>query len=169
VYLAWAHPTRRETTHTLEQLVQTGESLLAQTPSEMHAKGTSHADQLHAIVQRNDFLQSVGADTTLSWTIEGCHRARISGRALITAIAVLRFHKDKTTWPQSLEELASAGYIREIPIDPYSGKPLVYKPTADSFTLYSCGQDFDDDGGTPGQWGRPPRGGDQVFWPVEKH
>lgn len=168
VYIAWAHPTRRETTHTLERLVRTGESLLAQTPWEMHAKGTSHADQLRAIARANDFLQFVGADTTLSWTIEGYHRAKISGQALVAAIAALRFQKDTGGWPQSLERLVATGYIREIPIDPYSGKPLAYKLTTDSFALYSYGQDFDDDGGAASQWGRPPQGGDQVFWPVEK-
>jgi len=87
---------------------------------------------------------------------------------LVAAMAALRYQKDKGVWPESLEELVATGYIREISIDPYSGKPLAYKPTADSFTLCSCGQDFDDDGGTPGQWGRPPQGGDQVFGPIEK-
>jgi len=63
---------------------------------------------------------------------------------------------------------ALAGYIGEVPIDPFSGKPLAYKRVSESFILYSWGQDLDDDGGTRSVWGRSPQGGDQVFWPVEE-
>ena len=53
-------------------------------------------------------------------------------------------------------------------MDPYSDKPLVYKRLDNSFTLYSLGADFDDDGGTPSNWGEGDKGGDAVFWPVTK-
>jgi hypothetical protein len=67
--------------------------------------------------------------------------------------------------------LKQAGYIDALPADPYSNGPLVYKVIGDRFTLYSVGQDFRDDGGTPGtdRKGRrqmwDTKTGDVVFWP----
>jgi len=52
--------------------------------------------------------------------------------------------------------------------DPFSDKPLVYKRTIQGFTLYSFGEDYDDDGGLHSKWGRGEEGGDQVFWPLEQ-
>lgn len=39
--------------------------------------------------------------------------------------------------------------------------------TRDGFTLYSVGEDFVDDGGSPCEWA-DEAGGDRVFWPVAK-
>lgn len=168
LWIARGHPTRRQTAKTLEDLIRTAGLLIEQTPWEMHVKGGDHAAPLHGMIEGNDFLQSLSVDRRLSWTIDGFYRIQVSTEALVATMGVLRFHKDKGAWPRSLEEVAAAGYLRRVPMDPYSGKPLAYKPTADSFTLYSCGQDFDDDGGTFSTWGRPPEGGDQVFWPTRE-
>ena len=70
-------------------------------------------------------------------------------------------------FPESLEQLVSAGYLQHLPRDGYSPRPLVYKPTADGFLLYSWGLDFDDDGGARSKWGQGEQGGDQVFWPLQ--
>jgi len=116
--------------------------------------------------------QIAGAETTLTWAIQAHYKSLASTEALIAIAGILRFHKDKGIWPASLEELAAAGYIRQVPMDPYSGKPLVYARAGGSFVLYSCGQDFHDNGGVRGNSGtgsrKPPAGeGDLVFWPVE--
>jgi hypothetical protein len=67
--------------------------------------------------------------------------------------------------------------LSEVPIDPFSDQPLVYKKTDNGFTLYSVGYNFKDDGGVPGQYegtNKNPQArrwtqyGDVVFWPVEK-
>jgi len=91
----------------------------------------------------------------------------------MTVLALQRYRAEKGAYPASLEELKQAGYIDVLPADPYSDGPLVYKPAADHFTLYSVGTDFKDDGGTPGKdrKGRPTMwdaqaGADAVFWPV---
>jgi len=50
--------------------------------------------------------------------------------------------------PESLGELGKfAG--RELPIDPFSGKPFVYRREGKGFLLYSWGVNLKDDGGTP--------------------
>jgi hypothetical protein len=69
-----------------------------------------------------------------------------------------------------LNQLVTAGYLKQLPMDSFSDKPLVYKKTEDNFILYSVGPDFKDDGGEPG---RDRKGrvrlwvgeGDVVFWP----
>ena len=42
----------------------------------------------------------------------------------------------------NLEELLDAGYIKAMPMDPFSDKPLVYRKTKENFILYSVGQKF---------------------------
>lgn len=161
--IAWFHPTRVQTVQTLERLTRRAGELVPLPPGEMRAKGTSHKEELEKLAKGNYFLHSLIVVQTLAQTSELFHRAGVSGEALVATMGLLRFHKDKGTWPASMEELAAAGYIQRVPIDPYSGKPLVYRQLDESFTLYSLGQDFDDDGGTGYRWGQPPDGGDQVF------
>ena len=85
----------------------------------------------------------------------------------MTTLAILRYKDDKDRFPKDLQELLSAKYLSQLPMDPYSNKTLVYRQTEKNFMLYSLGQDFDDDGGTHSDWGRYERGGDYVFWPFE--
>ncbi|MBW7991870.1 MAG: hypothetical protein FVQ84_17880 [Planctomycetes bacterium] len=87
--------------------------------------------------------------------------------ALLTTLAILRYKDDKDRFPKDLQELLSANYLSQLPMDPYSNETLVYRQTEKNFMLYSLGQDFDDDGGTHSDWGRYERGGDYVFWPFE--
>jgi hypothetical protein len=35
------------------------------------------------------------------------------------------------------------------PVDPFSGKPLVYRQEGNGFVLYSIGENMNDDGGKP--------------------
>ena len=61
--------------------------------------------------------------------------------------------------------------MEEMPNDPYSDGPLVYRRTDESFILYSFGMNLKDDGGKLGlgKDGRPrmwASDGDWIFWPV---
>ncbi|MEN6578317.1 MAG: hypothetical protein ABFD90_18375 [Phycisphaerales bacterium] len=168
LFTAWVHPSRQRTARALAYVVESAGQLLAKTPWELHTRDKSHADWLKGITKGNYFLRILTVDETLARTIEGFHCIRASGEALVTTMGILRFTKDNGRRPQSLEELVAAGYIRQVPIDPFSGKPLAFRQVDDSFTLYSYGRDFDDDGGTRSAWGNPPEGGDQVFWPVQE-
>jgi hypothetical protein len=104
-----------------------------------------------------------------------CHyayRGRALHEATVTVLALKRWRIEKGQYPMSLSELVAAGYIEQLPMDPHSDKPLVYKKTDDSFVLYSLGPDFDDDGGVENpedsQKRRQEGPGDEVFWPVPK-
>ena len=69
-------------------------------------------------------------------------------RVLRTEIA-LRLHQlEKGAYPAKLEALVPQ-YLDAVPIDPFSPdrSGLVYKPEANSYSLYSVGPDGKDDGG----------------------
>jgi hypothetical protein len=95
-------------------------------------------------------------------------RAPAQRNAIIAILGLIRYKADMGYFPENLSQLVAANYIKAVPNDPYSGGPMVYKRMDDSFILYSFGEDFDDDGGTPSDWGHGEEGGDQVFWPVEE-
>ena len=58
-----------------------------------------------------------------------------------------RLHKSRTgQYPDSLEALVPA-ILEEIPVDPFTGKPLVYRREGEGFIVYSLGSNQKDDGG----------------------
>jgi hypothetical protein len=101
------------------------------------------------------------------------HRHKTQVDAMITTLAIIRFKQSTGNYPENLEGLVAAGYLKKIPLDPFSDKPLVYKKTDGNFILYSVGLNLEDDGGQPGKddkgqvkkWGDS---GDAIFWPVPK-
>jgi len=102
------------------------------------------------------------------------YRSRAQIEALVTTIAAIRYKRAHGDYPESLDRLLEADLLKELPMDPYSDKPLVYRRTHDGFILYSLGPDFDDDGGevpeSPAaepRWFQWPEKGDAVFWPFE--
>jgi hypothetical protein len=104
---------------------------------------------------------------------EIAYRAKLTHEATLTILALRQWWLEKSQYPASLNELVVAGYLKELPMDPFSDKPLTYRRIDDGFTLYSVGPDFTDDGGTPGRdrkgwpnnWAQT---GDAVFWPIPK-
>jgi hypothetical protein len=67
-------------------------------------------------------------------------------RASRVAIAIERFRRDRNALPASLPDLVPQ-YLREIPGDPYSGRPLLFRPAKDGYTVYSVGPNQQDDQG----------------------
>ncbi len=67
---------------------------------------------------------------------------------LLLAFALAAYYSDEKQYPRSLSEL-SPKYLKEIPKDLFSGKPLIYKPKADGYLLYSVGPNGKDDEGRP--------------------
>jgi hypothetical protein len=58
-----------------------------------------------------------------------------------------RIHKSRTgAYPENLEALVP-GLLTEVPIDPFTGKPLVYRREGQGFIVYSLGSNLKDDGG----------------------
>jgi len=128
--------------------------------------------------QRLDFRQGFASRTRqnplarrIMFNVPTTARLRAQMRAewgaLPCCLTVWQYKHDTGEFPPDLLTLMSRSYLNELPIDPYSGQPLVYRRTPDGFTLYSLGQDFDDDGGRHRPWGKEPDDGDYVFWPVQ--
>jgi len=58
-----------------------------------------------------------------------------------------RLYKSRTgAYPESLEALVP-GILKEVPIDPFTGKPFVYRREGEGFIVYSLGSNEKDDGG----------------------
>jgi hypothetical protein len=58
-----------------------------------------------------------------------------------------RLYKIRTgRYPENLEALVP-GILREVPIDPFTGKPFIYRREGEGFIVYSLGTNQKDDGG----------------------
>lgn len=79
---------------------------------------------------------------------------RAAQRRLLAAdLAICEFQHDVGMLPTRLAELTPKYLPVPLP-DPYSGEPLRYLPSGDTFLLYSIGPDLEDNGGQtpkPGQ------------------
>ncbi len=63
------------------------------------------------------------------------------------AFALGAFHADQGNYPKDLSELAPK-YLKEIPKDLFSDKPMIYRPSDKGYQLYSVGPNGkDEDGG----------------------
>jgi len=67
-------------------------------------------------------------------------------RLLIADLAIRRFQSKYGRAPLDLEELTPE-FMTSVPLDPFSGRPLVYAQSADGPIVYSVGHDGRDDGG----------------------
>jgi hypothetical protein len=71
-------------------------------------------------------------------------RARL--RCAAAALAACRFRNDNGRWPETLDELVGK-YIDELPIDPFTGEPLLLRLTDNSLVIYTVGANGRDDNG----------------------
>jgi hypothetical protein len=163
----FSYPGRQEMVEKIEQFYNQTDVLLKQTSAD--AGSEDRAKQLDEIAEHNPMLRvlasAYGRISNIVW------RMKTGRQALLTVLAVKRYEKEKGRHPTSLDELVAADYLKILPIDSYSDKPLVYKKTDDNFILYSFGPNFTDDGGEPGKdsdgrvrkW---MKNGDTFFWPL---
>jgi len=85
-------------------------------------------------------------------------------RVLVATLAVERYRRDHAgTIPPSLQAVVPA-YLASVPVDPFSGDPLTYKPDAGGYVLYSLDTNLRNDGGALYGFGSRkqlmPRGGE---------
>lgn len=162
-------PGKKGTLKALDEICDYYEKLSALTPYEQRSMETNMHKKLQELT--NNTLSAILApafDKTV--TMPYRNKAEIVGTT--TIIAAIRYKQENGAYPDNLKELLSAGLVKEIPLDPFSDKPLVYKKTEKDFTLYSVGPDFVDNGGKvefdkdgkPKMWNA--ESGNAVFWPV---
>ena len=76
---------------------------------------------------------------------------RAETRLALLCLALRAYKLEKGSYPATLVELVSTGYLKALPDDPFAprfGQPFGYRrESGDKFTLWSCGPDGDDDNG----------------------
>jgi hypothetical protein len=165
------HPNKAETRQKANEVCDFFEETSKMSPAELKRKSIDLNKQVESMVKGNIFLGiCVPGICSVHKTI---YRFKTDVQSVPVIIAALRFKIDKGQYPKDMAELQRFGYIKEIPIDPFSDQPLIYKRTADNFTLYSVGLNFEDNDGEVARdekdkvkmWADK---GDAVFWPVPK-
>jgi hypothetical protein len=156
----------------VDRLYDFADEAARKSPAKLRAGNLDIEDDAMQIIKGNILLEMFVAPP-ITRIGEQCHRNRAHVQAAITILGLLRHKKDKGFYPENLQELITTGHLKELPMDPYSDKPLVYGNTDDTFLLYSIGPNFKDDGGQVvrddkdrvRQWADEA---DVVFWPVPK-
>ena len=75
------------------------------------------------------------------------HNRAIAHERLLTVELALRCYQSKEgRAPVRLDELVP-NYLSKVPQDPFSGRPLIYRPQGTDWLVYSVGEDGLDDGG----------------------
>jgi serine/threonine protein kinase len=95
------------------------------------------------------------------------HLARL--RSGVTALAAERYRLAHGDWPRDLVALVPT-YLKEVPTDPYDGKPVRYRHTTDGAVVYCLGPDRTDNQGNLSRSSPPADGTDVGFqlWDVAK-
>ncbi|MBC8377932.1 MAG: hypothetical protein H8E62_02030 [Planctomycetes bacterium] len=170
IHVLFTHPDKETTLADVERLYAEMEKIAAMTPASVKAQGLDTDEVPLEVIKKNIFLSilmpALERVNIIAWG------GRVQAYAVITIMAILQYQKENGEYPQSLNVLVDKGLLKEVPIDPFSDKPLVYRRTDDGFILYSVGSNFTDDGGTsetdskgkPRSWGK---NGDHIFWPVQ--
>ena len=65
---------------------------------------------------------------------------------LYLAFALAAYQRDRGRYPPKLDALAPK-YLPKIPVDLFSGKPLIYRPSKDGYLFYSVGVNCRDEQG----------------------
>jgi hypothetical protein len=76
------------------------------------------------------------------------HRLDASRRLVLADLSVRLYRLEHGEAPATLSDLVPS-ILKSVPIDPYSGKPLIYRKLDETEQLYSVGPDRDDDKLTP--------------------
>jgi hypothetical protein len=164
-----SYPDRREVTRMVDRYYELAGQLLDETPLQLER--TDESEKLGEIAGKS-FLMKILAPAH-DRIVNLCWRVKTHRIAILTILALERYERDKGEYPENLCILVELGYLKEMPNDPYSDGPLVYKRTDESFVLYSLGENLCDDGGQvfrddEGKIKKWASEGDWVFWPVPK-
>lgn len=95
------------------------------------------------------WVMNLRAARRVSQSVERKHeRAQTHIRLLVAELALRCCRSEQGRPPNGLEELVPT-YLRRVPADPFSGRPMVYRLQGTNWLLYSVGEDRADDGGMP--------------------
>jgi hypothetical protein len=117
-------------------------------------------------VQSFKELPAYGVVTRLVFpAISGPRGSSLQGDAAsmvgLIGLKALGYKQKHGTFPPDLQALGAQDLV-----DPFTGKPLIYRPEPNGFLLYSAGPDLTDDGGADYDYKKTK--GDIVWRYVEK-
>jgi hypothetical protein len=75
---------------------------------------------------------------TVADTVTSCHKGQAMLGCGAVGMALERYRLDNGAWPDTLAALAPK-YLKEVPTDPFDGKPLRYLRLRDGVVVYSVG------------------------------
>ncbi|MCH7559511.1 MAG: hypothetical protein IIB56_18945, partial [Planctomycetes bacterium] len=171
LHILFTHPDKYETREMVDRYFGFWDEIAHKTPLEIRNENIDIEKQVMKIVKGNILLDS--SVPAYGRVILYSQRHRTNVGATLAIIAILRYNQEMGDYPENLAELTEAGFLKTLPIDPFSDKPLSYRKTDDDFILYSVGSNLTDEGG---EYSRDSTGrirnwwdnGDAVFWPVPK-
>jgi len=171
VRVLFTHPNKQQTLTAASKFYDYVREATFKTPERIRIEQIDIDQELHRVTSGNVLLSIFLP--SFERIIEYSYQNKADVQATLSIIAILRYNQDTGGYPEHLEQLIADAYLKELPMDPYTDKPLVYRRTAEDFILYSLGHNFGDDGGKPGadSKGRPRLWdfeADAVFWPVTK-
>lgn len=86
------------------------------------------------------------------------------GRA---SLAVEAYNNKFGIYPGKFSEVRPIGKLH-IPNDPFTGKPLMYRPLKNGYVIYSLGENQKDNGGLNERQDKNAKGADDICWKVER-
>jgi len=165
LHILFTHPDKQQTREMADRLYAFSDRMVRKTPGQLHSEAIDVEKETDEIVRGNILLKTL--PSSINMLHDRSYRNKTDVEAALTIIAILRYNQDTGDYPENLDQLIAAGYLKKLPMDCYSdNKPLLYKKTESNFTLYSIGRNFKDDGGMVEMWVIDE--GDWVFWPVTK-
>jgi len=165
------HAGRDETLAVADRIYEYAARWAKMSPYERHITGGASPRELIEALSPTRFfvVRGILPSRALDEAAKRMFQGKAEYEATLTILALRRWRIEKGRYPDGLNELVAAGYLKRLPADPYSDGPLKYERRGEDFVLYSLGADFDDDGGVrdpDDPWGPGEKGGDRVFWPL---
>ncbi len=172
IRVLFTHPNKQQTLTAASKFYDYTQEATLKTPARMRTEQIDIDRELQRLSNGNVLLSIFLP--SIERIIEYSYQNKADVQATLAIIAMLRYKQETGGYPEDLEQLIADAYLKELPMDPYTDKPLVYRRTGDNFILYSFGRNFKDDGGKPeiDRKGRPrvwDYDADAVFWPVPKY
>lgn len=173
----FTHPNKEQTRQQADEFYSFWEKVAKKTPAQIKREKIDIDKISYEYMSKNMLLSMLAP--AIGKIIQLHYRAKADVESVVPTIAILRYKADKGICPDGLQTLVDEGYLKTIPIDPFSDEPIKYKKAGDDFVLYCVGLNMVDDGGVMGkvdaetaQRGRGARmwadDGDTIFWPVGK-
>ncbi|MBC8394631.1 MAG: CPBP family intramembrane metalloprotease [Deltaproteobacteria bacterium] len=147
---------RKETVEITNTLFEALEEALTKTPFELHEQNID----IYALIQ------DIAGTNIISLYMSGMssqhtifYNTIAQEKALEVILALFQYKIIHNEFPKVLNELVQEDLLTSLPVDPYSDQSFIYQEIDNSFTLYSLGRDFIDDGGDIKK--------DLLFWPIQ--